>query len=93
MENKTFRITKRQGQWLRYQSVKTGLQQVEIVRRALDAYAEAEEIKEQRRLFTPEQRREIRQIAHTKGISEVEVIRHAIDKDLRRSPANLLEMH
>ena len=87
MENKTFRITKRQVNWLQYQSVKTGLQQVEIVRRALDAYAEAEEVKEQRRMFTPEQRREIRQVARTKGISEVEVVRHAIDKDLRRTHA------
>ena len=87
MENKTFRITKRQVNWLQYQSVKTGLQQVEIVRRALDAYAEAEEVKEQRRMLTSEQRREIRQVARTKGISEVEVVRHAIDKDLKRKHA------
>ena len=91
MENKTFRITKRQVNWLQYQSVKTGLQQVEIVRRALDAYAEAEEVKEQRRMFTPEQRREIRQVARAKGIPEGEVVRQAVDKDLRRRPANPLK--
>ena len=84
LQNKTFRITENQIQWLEEQSEKTGLQKVELVRRALDAFAEAEEAKEQRRLFTPQQRREIRQVARAKGISEVEVVRQAIDKGIDR---------
>ena len=84
LQNKTFGITENQIQWLEEQSEKTGLQKVELVRRALDAFAEAEETKEQRRLFTPQQRREIRQVARAKGISEVEVVRQAIDKGIDR---------
>ena len=84
LQNKTFGITENQIQWLEEESEKTGLQKVELVRRALDAFAEAEETKEQRRLFTPQQRREIRQVARAKGISEVEVVRQAIDKGIDR---------
>ncbi len=79
----TFSITQHQIKWLKDLSEKTGLNQVEIVRRALDAYAEAEEAKEQRRFFSPQQRKDIREIALLKGISEIEVIRSAIDRELR----------
>ena len=83
LQNKTFRITENQIQWLEEQSEKTGLQKVELVRRALDAFAEAEEAKEQRRLFTPKQRREIKIIARRNGISEVEVVRQAMDDSIK----------
>lgn len=79
----TFTITENQLEWLKEQSLKTGLTQVDIVRRALDMYAEMEKRKEQQHLFTPEQRREIKQIARETGVSETEVIRAAIAKDLR----------
>lgn len=79
----TFTITENQLEWLKEQSLKTGLTQVDIVRRALDMYAEMEKRKEQQHLFTPEQRREIKQVARETGVSETEVIRAAIAKDLR----------
>lgn len=79
----TFTITRQQLKWLKQQSEKTGLNQVEIVRRALDAYAEAEEVKEQRRYFSPEQRQNIRDIARRKGIGEIEVVREAVNRELR----------
>ena len=63
----TFTLTPQQLKWLKQQSEKTGLHQVEIVRRALDAYADAEEIKEQRRYFSEEQRQNIRDIARRRG--------------------------
>ena len=83
LQNKTYGITENQIQWLEEQSEKTGLQKVELVRRALDAFAEAEETKEQRRLFTPQQRREIKIIARRNGISEVEVVRQAMDDSIK----------
>ena len=79
----TFKITRPQHKWLKDLSEKTGLNQVEIVRRALDAYAEAEEAREQRRFFTPQQRKDIREAARLKGVAEVEIIRTAIDRELR----------
>ena len=79
----TFTITRQQSKWLKQQSEKTGLNQVEIVRRALDAYAEAEEVKEQRRYFSPEQRQNIREIARRRGIGEIEVVREAINREVK----------
>lgn len=79
----TFLITYQQIKWLREQSKKTGLNQVEIVRRALDHYAETEEAKEQRRFFSPEQRENIKEVARRKGVAEIEVIRSAINRELR----------
>lgn len=83
MKPATFLITENQANWLEDEHEKTGLNKVEIVRRALDDYAEAEEAKEQRRFFTPQQRQNIKEAALLKGISEIQVIRAAIDRELR----------
>ena len=79
----TFTLTPQQLKWLKQWSLKTGLHQVEIVRRALDAYADAEELKEQRRLFSPQQRLEIREAARRKGIGEKDVVREAVTRELK----------
>ena len=79
----TFTLTPQQLKWLKHQSEKTGLHQVEIVRRALDSYAEAEETKEQRRYFSAEQRQSIREIARRKGVGEIEVVRDAVSRELK----------
>ena len=79
----TFTLTPQQLRWLKQQSDKTGLHQVEIVRRALDAYADAEETKEQRRYFTSEQRQSIRDIASRRGIGEIEVVREAVNREVK----------
>ena len=79
----TFTITHQQLKWLEAFSEKTGLNKVEIVRRALDAYADAEAEKERRHLFTPQQREDLRRTAHTRGLSEVQIIRAAIERELR----------
>ena len=84
LERTTFTITQNQIKWLAEQSDKTGLNKVEIVRRALDEYAEREDAKEERQFFTPEQRQEIKEIARAKGISELAVVRRAIDRELNR---------
>ena len=78
----TFTLTANQLRWIREQNAKTGLTQVEIVRRALDEYAEREESKERKQLFTPQQRQDIKDAARVKGISEVEIIRRALNKEL-----------
>ena len=83
-ENRTFTITQNQIQWLNEQSEKTGLNKVEIVRRALDEYAERQDAKAQQHLFTTEQRKEIKEIARTKGVSEVDVVRNAIERELKK---------
>lgn len=83
LKSATFTITENQLQWLKEESHKTGFTQVEIVRRALDVYAEVEAKKQQQNLFTPEQRREIKRIALEKGVSEVSVIRTVFEKELR----------
>ena len=79
----TFLITAQQIKWLEDESKRTGLNKVEIVRRALDVYAETEEAKAQRRIFTPEQRDNIREAARRKGVGETEVIRDAVNRELR----------
>ena len=83
LEPITFTLTGPQLKWLKQQSEKTGLHQVEIVRRALDAYADAEETKEQRRYFSPEQRQNIRDIASRRGIGEIEVVREAVNREVK----------
>ena len=83
MKPATFLITENQANWLQAEYERTGLNKVEIVRRALDNYAEAEEAKEQRRFFTPQQRQNIKEVARLKGVSEREVIQTAIDRELR----------
>ena len=83
LKNATFSVTEQQLKWLKRQSEKTGLNQVEIVRRALDAYADAEEIKEQRQLFSAQQRLDIREASRRKGISEKDVVREAVNRELK----------
>ena len=80
----TFKITLPQLKWLQEESQKTGLNQVEIIRRALDVYAQVEAEKGQKDILTPEQRREIKQIAREKGVSEGKVIRSVLEKELRQ---------
>ena len=79
----TFSLTLDQIKWLEMQHERTGLKKAEIIRRALDDYVEAEETKEQRRLFSPEQRKDIREVARRKAIGEVEVVRSAVNKELK----------
>lgn len=78
----TFTLTEKQINWIKEQNAKTGLTKVEIVRRALDEYAEREESKERKNLFTPQQRQDIKDAANVKGISETEIIRRALNKEL-----------
>ena len=80
----TFTITERQVEWIEEQNEKTGLLKSEIVRRAIDEYAEREAAKEERKLFTAEQWREIREIARAKGKSALSVVRLAIDRERNR---------
>ncbi|MYG00264.1 hypothetical protein F4212_14190 [Candidatus Poribacteria bacterium] len=82
LRNATFTITERQIAWIKDRQRKTGLTQVEIVRRALDEYAERQELKDQRSLFTPEQRQDIKDAARLKNISEVQIIRRALTREL-----------
>ena len=84
LERTTFTITQKQIEWVAEQSEKTGLLKSEIVRRALDEYAEREDAKEERKLFTPEQWREIREIARSKSVSVLAVVRRAIDRERNR---------
>ena len=84
LERTTFTLTQKQIQWIAEQSEKTGLLKAEILRRAIDQYAETEEAKAERQLFTPEQRKEIKEIARAKGVSELDVVRRAIDRELNR---------
>ena len=79
-----FKLTAAQHQWLQEQSDKTGLNKVEIVRRALDAYAQAEEVREERRMFTTQQRRNIKIIARQQGVPETQVIKQIIHTGLIR---------
>ena len=82
LERTTFTITEKQIEWISEQHEKTGLLKSEIVRRALDEYAERQEAKEERALFTPEQLRKIREMARAKGASVKNIIRRAVDRQL-----------
>ena len=84
LERTTFTITQKQNEWIDEHHEKTGLLKSEIVRRALDEYAEREDAKEERKLFTPEQWREIREIARAKSVSALAVVRRAIDRERNR---------
>ena len=84
LERTTFTITEKQIQWISEQHEKTGLLKSEIVRRAIDEYAEREAAKEERKLLTSEQWREIREIARAKGQSALAVVRRAVDRERNR---------
>ena len=79
----TFSLTLDQIKWLEMQHERTGLKKAEIIRRALDEYVEAEETKEQRRLFSPEQRKDIREVARRRAVGEIEVVRDAVNRELK----------
>ena len=84
LERTTFTITQHQNEWIDEHHEKTGLLKSEIVRRALDEYKAREDAKEERKLFTPEQWREIREIARSKSVSVLAVVRRAIDRERNR---------
>lgn len=84
LRNSTYKLTENQLAWLEEQSEKTGLNKVEIVRRALDAYAQAEQAREERRMFTTQQRRDIKIIARQQGTSEIEIVKQIINAGLIR---------
>ena len=83
LQNSTFSLTKEQIDWIEKQSQKTGLAKADIVRRAIDEYAEAQQSKERRELFTREQREAIREVARMRGVSEKEVVQEATKKECR----------
>ena len=80
---KTFKLTAPQVDWLKSVAEKTGLNEVEIVRRALDEYRDDQEEKEERQYFTSQQRQNIKVMARMQNITETEVIRKAIDRETR----------
>ena len=84
LERTTFTITPHQNEYIAEHSEKTGLLKSEIVRRAIDEYREREDIKEERKLFTLEQWREIREIARAKNMTALAVVRRAIDRERNR---------
>ena len=79
----TFKMTQQQLDWLEQESEKTGLNKVEIVRRALDDYKDVRAEKEQSEYFTAQQQQNIRVMAQMQCISETEVIRRAIERETR----------
>ena len=79
----TFKMTQQQLDWLEQESEKTGLNKVEIVRRALDDYRDVQVEKEQREYFTQQQRQNIKIMARMQNISETEVIRKAVERETR----------
>lgn len=78
-----FALTEQQLDWLEKESQKTGLNKVEIVRRALDDYRDVQAEKEERQYFTSQQQQNIKVMARMQNITETEVIRKAIDRETR----------
>lgn len=78
-----FALTEQQLDWLEKESEKTGLNKVEIVRRALDDYRDVQAEKEERQYFTSQQQQNIKVMARMQNITETEVIRKAIDRETR----------
>ena len=76
-------MTQQQLDWLDQESKKTGLNKVEIVRRALDDYKDVRAAKEQSDYFTPQQQENIKVMARMQCISETEVIRRAVNRETR----------
>ena len=83
MKSATFTLTQQQLDWLEQESKKTGLNKVEIVRRALDDYKDIQAEKEQCQYFTLQQKHNIKTMARMQNISETEVIRKAVDRETR----------
>ena len=83
MKSATFTLTQHQLDWLEQESEKTGLNKVEIVRRALDDYKDVQAEKEQCQYFTPQQQQNIKIMAQMQCLSETEIIRKAIDRETR----------
>ena len=80
----TFTITQNQIEQIDEHHEKTGLLKSEIARRALDEYFEREGKKEDRRLLTPEQWRDFREMARAKGNSVISLVRRAADRERNR---------
>ena len=83
MKRATFTMTQQQLEWLELESQKTGLNKVEIVRRALDDYRDVQAEKEQCQYFTPQQQQNIKVMARMQNITETQVIRQAINRETR----------
>ena len=83
MKAATFIMTQQQLDWLSEESEKTGLNKVEIIRRAVDDYRDVQAEKEKRQFFTPQQRQDIKVMARMQNITETEVIRKAITRETR----------
>ena len=79
----TFKVTQQQLDWLEQESEKTGLNKVEIVRRALDDYKDGQAEKERSQYFTLQQQQNIKIMAKMQNISEAEVIRKAVERETR----------
>lgn len=79
----TFKMTQQQLDWLEQESKRTGLNKVEIVRRALDDYKDVQAEKEKSEYFTPQQRENIKVMARMQCISETEVIQRAVNRETR----------
>ena len=84
MKLASFMMPQQQLDYLTEESEKTGLHKVEILRRALDDYRYAQERKARLEMFTPAQKKDIELIAEIKNVSEIEVVREAIDRERRR---------
>lgn len=95
LHNTTFSLTKAQIEWIEAESERTGLAKADIVRRAIDGYADEQTAKQRRELFSREERAEIKEVAKMRGITEKEVVREAtkkacnfmtkLDRDRKRS--------
>ena len=80
----TVTITQHQDEWVDEYHKRTGLLKSEIHRRALDEFREREEAKEERKIFTSEQWRDIKEMARNTGKSAIAVARRAIDRERNR---------
>lgn len=69
LRSATFKLTVYQLEQLDEMSERTGLPKTELMRRAFDAYYYAEQVREEQRLMTPQQRREVRRLAQRHSMS------------------------
>ena len=76
----TFTITRIQIDRLEEESQRTGLPKSELVRRALDEYNDAQDLKIQRQILTREQRQNVKEASRLTGDSEIQIVRKAVDK-------------
>lgn len=84
LRNATFKLTVYQLEQLTELSERTGLPKTEHMRRAFDAYYYAEQAREEQRLMTPQQRREVRILAHRHSMSIRDTFQEAFQIGLVR---------